>query len=374
MRKVLFTLILLIITFLSLEGISYLVFALANENFFSHKELYLKTVNEPQFLAWRNGAEMIDETLGWDTPEGPLMKIQKNCLGKEIKYSWKDHARNTKDLIDGEEVVGLFGDSYAHGQEVDDDYTISSVLTSQYKIPTINFGVGAYGPTQAILKFEKIAKNSKFKIAILQIMHENIRRMPNSFRSVYWLKTNGPFSFKPFTRNQFIHTWEYPNNWDDFLAAVNEAFENDYWRKPDGQFPYTLSFMKAVSSNFVVLKISSNILKPHYYIDYHFTPLKDDLEFLIHKFYSIAKKSNKVPIVLFVPETKNSYQVAKNFALEINGKFNEDFVFDATMDGINWDNYNLQKDLCHPSRYGYSYLAKTIVDIIEDKGLLQSTL
>jgi len=54
-------------------------------------------------------------------------------------------------------------------------------------------------------------------------------------------------------------------------------------------------------------------------------------------------------------------------ASEINGKLKEDLVFDAFMSGINWDNYNLKIDRCHPSQLGYGYIAKTIADIVEDK-------
>ena len=375
MKKVLFSLILVLVLGLALEAFSFLAYVNLRSEYsiYSHKEAYLKTVNEEKFLEWIHEGVMVNKTLGWDLPVQYTEKIKGNCLGKKIKYSWENNARKTKDLVDGEEIIGLFGDSYAHGDEVDDEYTIASVLTSNFKLPTKNLGVGGYGPTQAILKFETMVENSKFKIAILQIMHENIRRMPNSFRPVFWLYTGGRFSFKPFTYNKFIHSLEYPNDWEQFQVKVNEAFENDYWRKPGGQFPYTFSFLKAASSNFVMLKTAGKILRPDYYIEYHFTQLKEDLEFLIHKFYSIAKKSNKVPVVLFVPETKSSYQVANKFSIEINSKYNEDFVFDAPLDGMNWDNYTLKKNACHPSKYGYSYLAKTIVDIVEEKGLFQST-
>ena len=371
MKKLFFTVILLTIMLLSLEGLSYVTYSLLHEQIFSHKDLYLGRVrvNEENFLNWIRKGQQFDATLGWDLPGRPIVKIGKNCRGEEVTYSWNGNARTTKDLVEGQEIMGLFGDSYAHGDEVSDEFTISSVLTSKYNIPTKNFGVGGFGPTQAFLKFQRMVESSHFDIVVLQIMHENIQRMPNYFRPVYYSNTGSTFSFKPFTSNSEIHSLVFPKTWVDFQESVNEAFEKDFWAKPKGQFPYSLSLGKALSSNhFMMKRFFRTIFSPYYY-EYHFSQLKNDLEFLINEFHSLAKKHGKIPIVVFVPQNQGTYQVAHDFAVSINEKLGKEFVFDATMDGINWDEYNLKKG-CHPSQKGYSLIAKFIADLIQDKGLL----
>ncbi len=369
MKKLFFTVILLTIMLLSLEGLSYVTYGLLHEKIFSHKDLYLVRVNEESFQDWIRRGQMFDRTLGWDLPGRPTVKVGKNCRGEEVTYSWNGHARTTKDLVEGQEIMGLFGDSYAHGDEVSDEFTISSVLTSKYNIPTKNFGVGGFGPTQALLKFQRTVEGSHFDIVVLQIMHENIQRMANSFRPVLLLNTEGSFSFKPFTSNSEIHTLAYPKTWVDFQESVDEAFEKDFWSKPQGQFPYSVSLGKALFTNHFMIKGIVRTISPPYYYEYHFSQLKSDLEFLINEFRTLARNHGKIPIVVFVPQSQETYQVAHDFAVSINEKFGEEFVFDATMDGINWDEYNL-KIGCHPSQTGYSHIAKFIADLIHDKGLL----
>jgi len=168
---------------------------------------------------------MFDTTLGWDLPERPARKVKKNCLGEGGKCNWNGRARTTKDLVNGHEVVGLFGDSFTHWDEVDDEFIISSVFTSQLNLPSKNFGVEGFGPTQALLKFKRVAEGGHFKIAVLQIMHKHFRRMPHFFSQWIMQKPRSPIPYKPFTYKSAIQSIVWTKNGKEFQASVDKAWQ-----------------------------------------------------------------------------------------------------------------------------------------------------
>ena len=74
-----------------------------------------------------------------------------------------------------------------HGDEVADSESFPASLEGILQVPVANFGVGGYGPEQAVLKLEGlIDRFPRARVVVLAIMYENVRRMVNSYRPVYY--------------------------------------------------------------------------------------------------------------------------------------------------------------------------------------------
>jgi hypothetical protein len=59
-----------------------------------------------------------------------------------------------------------------------------------YKVSVANFGVGGYGPDQAVLKVESLIDLfPRARVVVLAIMYDQVGRMVNSYRPVYYPDT-----------------------------------------------------------------------------------------------------------------------------------------------------------------------------------------
>lgn len=98
--------------------------------------------------------------------------------------------------------VLVFGDSFAHGDEVDSDVTWSEVLGRRLGIDVLNFGVPAYGFDQATLRFEEVA--SRFEpgetggeerpVAILAFISPDLPRALTVFLPFLMPETDFPLT------------------------------------------------------------------------------------------------------------------------------------------------------------------------------------
>ena len=95
--------------------------------------------------------------------------------------------------------IATFGDSFTHGDEVDDHETWSEQLAGLLAVDVYNFGAGAYGMDQALLRFEREIHHRPVRSALFSFISEDIRRNV----SVYW-KFRQPSSRFPLTKPRFL--------------------------------------------------------------------------------------------------------------------------------------------------------------------------
>src|ERR1043165_6490639 len=149
---------------------------------FDQREAVLARVNRKDFEHVRTTTA--SNSLGWDNPAAVSIRAGR-CLGDgEAVSSYDSHRTRLHGNRRPEDAVVLVaGDSYTHGNEVDDDETYPAQLERLLGVATANLGVSGYGPDQALLKLERMIELFPHaKSAVLSISYDDAARMLNSFR------------------------------------------------------------------------------------------------------------------------------------------------------------------------------------------------
>lgn len=133
----------------------------------------------------------------------------------------------------------VFGDSYTHGDDVSDDQTwAAQVERLNPAIEVLNFGVGGFGPDQALLRFENEGLRFRPAVAILGFRPENIYRLVSVFRPFYTPATGVPMSKPRFTEgpnglavlaNPISSRAGYQRLLDDDRTELARLGEHDYF-------------------------------------------------------------------------------------------------------------------------------------------------
>jgi hypothetical protein len=323
---------------------------------FSTEEAYFASMDAEKFASWQ-ASPWFDAKLGWNTPTAMTSQTKRNCLAKDINYSFQDEARGIP--IDGIPAVALFGDSFTFGDEVDDDSTSAAALERLIDAPVLNYGVRGFGPEQSVLKFERLAQRRMMPgVAVLIIMHENIRRVVNSFRPVYYSVTDIRFGLKPFIAGETLVEITYPQTYAEYTEEVRRRFAQDFWARPEFRFPYSLSLFKAVTSNaFYFTKIASRGEPPFSYDYGSDNPLRTALTAAIDRWRASVSAQGSKPFVLFVPNNHSDQGVASGYVAMLNATAGKTFAFEFDDPKMDWQYYNLKPDRCHPSPYGQERIA-----------------
>jgi hypothetical protein len=94
----------------------------------------------------------------------------------------------------GRVALAAFGDSYTHCDEVGDAETWQAYLAEAIEADVLNFGVGAYGPDQALLRYRLKASRLRAPVVALGLVLENINRIVNRYRPFYYRETGVPLT------------------------------------------------------------------------------------------------------------------------------------------------------------------------------------
>ena len=209
-------------------------------------------------------------------------------------------------------------------------------------------------------------------------MYENIFRMVNSYRPVLAHKSS-PYRFKPYMYqgNIMPHPGQKTFEDIDYLKEqANRAFDHDYWTKPKHQFPFSVSFIRALGSNYAYFKKFFRKLRkigfPEYSMAYRSNDFARELIGLLNQYAQFAVQKHVRPVVVFLPRDKEDTQSASRF-IESNRKFlhRDLLIADIGRADIDWDRYNLLNTsdsknikICHPSPYGHRRIAEYLADLL----------
>jgi hypothetical protein len=95
----------------------------------------------------------------------------------------------------GRTELAAFGDSYTHCDEVGDAETWEAYLADELQADVLNFGVGAYGPDQALLRYRQKARAlATTPVVALGVVLENVNRLVNTYRPFYYRDTGVPLT------------------------------------------------------------------------------------------------------------------------------------------------------------------------------------
>ena len=194
--------------------------------------------------------------LGWDR--------KANTKGEELLDESKTNFKiNTQGYRKSnnkytENLITVFGDSYAFCRYVNDNSTWEHYLERKIKKQVRNYGVGNYGIDQALLKFDKTKINKKCKIIFLVFVPETISRIHSYWK--HYSEFGNKFGFKPIFKLQKKKLIKI----DNFLSRHQKIYEikknikkikkNDLFYKAKFQkrifrFPYSICYLKNFQIN-----------------------------------------------------------------------------------------------------------------------------
>ena len=139
----------------------------------------------------------VDPFLGWTVRTGAEKNIHR--INLQGIRSNREYDLNPPE---GVTRIAAFGDSFAHGSEVENDRAWTAVLEKMDPaLEVLNFGVPGYGTDQAYLRFQTEAPQYRPNMIVIGYMTENIGRHVNVFKPFYAPLTRVPLA-KPRFREE----------------------------------------------------------------------------------------------------------------------------------------------------------------------------
>lgn len=251
-----------------------------------------------------------DLDLGWDVRPGSQTKHQ------DMSESIDEFGARYNELFSGTDpLITTYGDSFTFCAEVANNETWQYYLSKDIGEYVANFGVGGYGPDQALLKYTR--SNPIFdspKIVILGIHERDIGRILNRFRPFHHPNTGIKLGFKPrYISNggtlEFMpQALEAPTiDRAILLGAIEDSMDSDseYARKIQKRFPYSfqaVNFSLVImidKLNFVGIEVPILEIVPRPF--WRSGEAVDLILMEILEFVVTAEKQGAFPVLLFIP-------------------------------------------------------------------------
>jgi hypothetical protein len=91
--------------------------------------------------------------------------------------------------------IAAFGDSFTHGTDVSNEDTWPAIVEDlSPQTEALNFGVGAYGLDQALLRYRRDGRTFRPHVVLIGFLSENINRSVSVFRPFYVPRTGAPLA------------------------------------------------------------------------------------------------------------------------------------------------------------------------------------
>jgi hypothetical protein len=375
-KKFAFYILMFCFTLVLLEALAFAVVQVVDtKDFFDSREGVYVGFTEASFADFTsNGA---DPVTGWRS-FGPRVHEEENCLGELVESTYDAVGARIHSGFDprNTEIV-VVGDSYTNGKEANDDETFPARLSQILDISVANHGVGGYGPTQSLLNLQQnISRYPEVKVVVLAIMYENVHRMVNSYRPVLYHGSSN-YTLKPYMAAGQIVSHPGAQAFDSveqFTAATEPAFENDFWAKPKATFPYSLALFRSLSSNYFryrkVQRAFRKAGKPEYFLSFDNPEIQLNLIAVLNQLADVAREWDVKPVVIFIPRNSLDTSSAIGFIARRRAELDSSLVIGdvAEFEGVDWINFNLREavgdNICHPSPYGYDIIAQYIAQLL----------
>jgi len=375
-KKAFFYLIMIGLIAVAVEALSFLAnFVLDPEVLYDHRQLTMSKVNQEDlsdFLANRADLE-----LGWNQ-FGPKVLVSKNCTGVEVEASYNAAgARTYPGYAEDRATIITVGDSYTNGSEAGDEAAYPARLAVRLGTPVANHGVGGFGPVQSFLDLKRnIHRYPQARAVVLGIMYGDVYRMMNSYRPVLIKGSAMLYGLKPYMAGGDIRP--HPGrrvleHIDAFRDHAKRAFDNDYWAKPEFRFPYSLSLLRALKSNyFYHMTFEKKWQKfgiPEYFLAFRSDDILAELFALLDQYAEFARQKGLKPVVIFIPRNGKDTVSAAQMIDANRKRFPPGLsVGDVGSAAIDWDKFNLVSaddgEPCHPSAYGYQKIAEYVAYLL----------
>ncbi len=318
-RTLYFWIIALLFVWTCIEAVLYVGLSFANQK----RNLFYGSHRFTSSMIDRLLKKSFDAELGWD-----ISVPERNNLGTRKKTDYP---------LQPCYKIKAFGDSFVYGAEVEEEQTFCSVIETMRPWYCLNYGVGAYGTDQALLKYRRNQIKSEY--VILGILCENIGRVVSRYPGFYM---RIPFPPKPRFVKRGLSFALLPNpisNPQQLYRLLDEDYidslkTDDYWpyyyekvlNAPEKlRFPVLFTILGHASyfKNLAAVPIRS-WLAPSYEVDtqkykyYHLYQTDSEalsiLKYLIDQFVNLASERNEKPlIIVFVDQ----------YSLDLMRKYNK---------------------------------------------------
>ncbi len=362
--------VLVLVAFLALsaEGFAFLLGKL-RPAVFDHRDAYFAKVDAKSYEAFVAGS--YHPVLGWH-PLPNTKRTNQACYGAWEVTRDANAARLTGNGEPAPVQVLTVGDSFTHGDEVNDLETYSARLQHHSGLPVANHGVGGYGPVQSLHQLKlKADVYPELRTVVFGVMHENIRRMANAFRPVYIRKASILYGFKPYWKDGELHpvmNTPQPRSYEAMLELADEAFDSDYWAKPRFRFPYSIAAAKALLSRRTYDQIELPWAAPTETLTTR--TLRDDelregLFQVMEEAARFAASRDLHLVVALIPQNAETRSAGAIIAPALAQRLEKHgaVVVDIGAQDLDWDAY--ARKGCHPSAAGNDMLARAILPAIE---------
>lgn len=143
-----------------------------------------------QYLASRDGYMRMDADLGWTVgPSAARRGYRSNRAGIRADRDY------TPAPPPGIVRLAAFGDSFTHSSDVANPFTWTRALEElDPHLEVLNFGVPAYDPGQAFLRYQRDGVPFHPHIVLIGFMSENLYRTVNTFRPFYYPQSGMPLA------------------------------------------------------------------------------------------------------------------------------------------------------------------------------------
>jgi hypothetical protein len=298
---------------------------------------------------------------------------RKNVAEKQYTMSFDSKAARQLPLS-GEVVASSYGDSFTLCDEVNDDETWQYVLSKEIGARVENFGVGAYGSDQALMRLHSLRKRGMDQAprVIFSIWAENINRIHVMYYGFYMLGTVG---FKPMyvLSGDLVKLQPNPlhvfKGQQDLKLAYETSKHFDRWyqirRGPEVGFPFAFSGFRAVLHT---LQQKQQIRAIADYQDWESVA---KLEHILLGFLSLSEEYCFEPVVIFIPtaadlrrEVSRRDDGYRGFVKRVrrDDRFKNLRLIDLLDENFQVDKFNIKPFEGHASLYGNTVIATILRD------------
>lgn len=378
--------------FIILELLSFCSYHLVFKQYFFIKQIgqidydsyFAKVIVEKQGTT----ADWYNKKLGW-VPAANSQSPGKNCLNEDYVISYGEYSQRLNPAGVGKAIkISTYGDSFTEGEEVNDDKTIQYYLSLFTDTNVSNYGVGAYGVDQALLRLEDNLKNKvdQPEVVILLVFTENVKRILGSYRPFLYRNKYPKLTFKPrfyqSAASEEIVLIENPLSMpfsaENLTTAYDIAKKYDYWfqvnaKRQKIRFPYCLTMPIAFCEKLIEYK--------HNLWDAEGKPIMDEI---LARYITLSEKYKFKPVICFLPTEKDVKNFNKGKNLDYQGYvhrirslelYRQAIIIDMLEEKFDLTKYYLggADYTCHCSSYGNQVIAASIFKRLDWKETSNAT-
>jgi hypothetical protein len=349
---------------LVLEGMSYFFWeSWASKRIPYHEKVDIEaTVLGREFNIWRSNLTKPDQELGWTN----------NTEHKQVAQG----GARRDDGPNAGTKISVYGASFVFGEGVTNEETFSAQLARRFDNSVRNFGVGGYGPDQALLRLERhLSAGQRPEIVILGMASESLARIVNIYRKLYI-----PVESANFVKPVFVVDGDkgrvvnavpaWPPSVEARKKLIDAAKKDDLWYgqnqlRPQFSFPYLLTTIQAAKF-FLFDAIRWQDL-------YQDQRTLTTMNFVLERFLRLSKEFGFRPFFVIFPNPEDLLRIqAKERAYYLDfeeyvterysGRLTVVPVLDEVFD---IEKFNVRRFGGHPSAYGHKVIASAIYKKVE---------